>query len=90
MSERGIAKVSSTISIRYDDEENTRHIMAAIEPDNLKAPEGVEVVSRKEGKTLHITVTCERGIGSMISTLDDLFSCIQAAEKAISETRDTR
>lgn len=35
------------------------------------------------GRTLNISVTCTRGIGSMIATLDDLLSCIQAAERAI-------
>jgi len=32
---------------------------------------------------MRFTVTSTRGIGSLISTMDDLLSCMQAAEKSI-------
>jgi hypothetical protein len=35
--------------------------------------------------TLEIEVFSERSIGSLVATLDDLLSCVQAAEKTLEE-----
>ena len=57
--------------------------MDAIAPDNLGAPEGMSIDARVDGGTLSVTVKSSRGLGSLVSTLDDLLSCIQAAEAAL-------
>jgi hypothetical protein len=41
----------------------------------------VSVKSRKTEIDVHIR--CPKGVGSLISTLDDLLSCLAAAEKAL-------
>ena len=58
-------------------------IMEATEPDNVQAPPGIEIDAAVEGSTLTVKVTCSRGVGSLVATLDDLVSCIQAAEQAL-------
>lgn len=78
-------EVSAELSIRYGDAETARFILEAISPDNLQAPPGVSVEARVEGFSLQVSVICLRGVGSLVSTLDDLLSCVQAAERAISE-----
>jgi len=78
-------EVSAELSIRYGDAETARFILEAISPDNLQAPPGVSVEARVEGLSLRVSVTCHKGVGSLVSTLDDLLSCVQAAERAISE-----
>jgi len=80
---RGRPEVSASITVRYDCEETARAVLAAISPDNLQAPPDMALKANMRGGTLDIAVTCSRGLGSMISTLDDLLSCIQAAERAI-------
>jgi hypothetical protein len=35
--------------------------------------------------SLIIEVNCSNGVGTLLATLDDLLSCIQAAEKALEE-----
>lgn len=77
---------STTIDITYPDPKTARSIMDAISPDNLDAPEGIDIDAKVEGNKLKISISCSRGIGSLLSTADDLLSCIQAAEKAIGET----
>ena len=57
--------------------------MEAISPDNFKAPKETFIESRLDGSEIHFTVTSTRGIGSLISTMDDLLSCMQAAERSI-------
>lgn len=80
-------EASAELSIRYVDAETARFISDAISPDNLQAPLGVSVEARTEGSELLVSVACSRGVGSLVSTLDDLLSCIQAAERAISEVK---
>ena len=76
-------EASTTIDIHYDDSKTARSIMEAISPDNLDAPEGIDVATKVDGDILKISISCSRDIGSLLSTVDDLLSCIQAAERAI-------
>lgn len=78
-------EVSAAIDIRYGDADTARFIVEAISPDNLQAPQGVTIEAKANGCTLQVTVSCSRGVGSLIATIDDLLSCIQAAERAINE-----
>ena len=78
-------EASATISIRYGDADTARHILEAISPDNLQAPQGVSVKASVKGCTLQVSVSCRKGVRSLIATVDDLLSCVQAAERAISE-----
>ena len=81
-------EVSATISIRYGDADTARSILEAISPDNLRVPPGVSVEAGAEGRALRVSVSCSRGVGSLISTVDDLLSCVQAAERAIKGVAD--
>jgi hypothetical protein len=53
-------------------------------PDNQENPFGVTLKTITEGATLEITIKAD-AIKTLIATLDDLLSCIQAAEKALQE-----
>jgi len=76
-------EASTTIDIHYEDSKTARSIMEAISPDNLDAPEGIDVATKVDGDILKISISCSRDIGSLLSTVDDLLSCVQAAESAI-------
>lgn len=78
-------EASAVIDICYRDEDTARFIVEAISPDNLQAQKGVTVEAEANGCTMQLKVTCSRGVGSLIATVDDLLSCVQAAERAISE-----
>jgi hypothetical protein len=58
-------------------------VEAAVSPDNFQAPEGLELVVVRVKSEINIRVRCPKGVGSMLSTLDDLLSCLGAAEKAL-------
>jgi len=79
------SKSEATVTIQYRDRRTAETILRAIEPDNLTTPEGVKIEAEARGGVATIKVECRRGIGSLVATLDDLLSCIQAAEKAIEE-----
>ncbi len=76
-------EASAVIEIVYADTETAHFILEAISPDNLKSPQGISIETRVEGNILKIIVSCTRGVGSLTSTMDDLLSCVQAAERAI-------
>ena len=75
------------IRIQYDDLETVEAVLQSITPDNMTIPEGMTLVAKTDGNSLIIKVVCEKSLGSLVSTLDDLLSCIQSAEKAIKEVQ---
>lgn len=78
-------EASATIRIEYTDTGTAHHVLEAISPDNYDAPRGVEIETQVEGTSLRLTVSCARGLGSLIETVDDILSCVQAAERALTE-----
>ncbi|MFH1178745.1 MAG: KEOPS complex subunit Pcc1 [Candidatus Bathyarchaeota archaeon] len=74
---------STKIQITYSDEKTARAIQSAIIPDNIGAPEGMHIMAYVTEKTLEIEIYSDRSIGSLVATLDDLLSCVQAAEKVL-------
>ena len=75
----------TTITIDYKDSKTALAIQKSITPDNLDLPNGIHIFVAVMGSKLEIEVISERSIGSLVSTLDDLLSCIQAGEKALGE-----
>ncbi len=73
------------ITLSYKDPETAASIREATVPDNQGTPPGVKIHATTEDATLHITVTATTGMAPLIATVDDLLSCIQAAEKALQE-----
>ncbi|MCW4050019.1 MAG: KEOPS complex subunit Pcc1 [Candidatus Bathyarchaeota archaeon] len=75
----------TSITIEYGDQTTAEAIRQAITPDNVDVPEGMTIETVAEDGVLTITVDTTRSIGSLVATLDDMLSCIQAAEKALGE-----
>lgn len=71
------------ISINYPNEASAKSILKAISPDNYSAPPGIEIRSEVSGTQVKLSIASVKGIGSLISTIDDLLSCMQIAEKAL-------
>jgi hypothetical protein len=67
----------------YSDEETARAVVEAVSPDNFQVPEGMEVSVGRREVEIDVHISCPKGVGSLIQTLDDLLSCLAAAEKAI-------
>jgi len=82
-----MSDVTSTtvITIKYSDEKTAKAILGAISPDNMNLPNGMHITACTKRNTVELEIQTNRSIGSLVSTLDDLLSCIQAAEKALEE-----
>ncbi len=76
-------ETSTAIKIEYRDRETAIAVQKSVSPDNIKLPDGIHIMLAVMGSTLEIDVHSDRSLGSLVSTLDDLLSCIQAAEKAL-------
>lgn len=71
------------ITIDYGEEKIARAIAEAVSPDNIDAPEDIRVESLARGNHVLATVGGKTSLERVISTVEDLLSCIQAAERAI-------
>ncbi len=71
------------LTLRYPDEETARAVAEAVSPDNYQVPEGMEVSVTRRKAEIDVHIRCPKGVGSLIQTLDDLLSCLAAAEKAL-------
>jgi hypothetical protein len=60
-----------------------RAVAEAVSPDNYQAPQDMEVTIKRRGSQVDVSIRCPKGVGSLLSTLDDLLSCFAAAEKAL-------
>ena len=69
--------------LRYNDEETARAVVEAVSPDNYQAPEDLELSVERRKTEITVKVHCSKGVGSLISTLDDLLSCLATAEKTL-------
>jgi len=77
------SKVEANLELKFKDANIARSIMDAVSPDNVQVPEGIDIKMDLDENVLSLKISCSKGVGSMIATLDDLLSCIQAAEKTI-------
>jgi tRNA threonylcarbamoyladenosine modification (KEOPS) complex Pcc1 subunit len=81
---QGKSESKTKIKISYQNKEITAAILKAISPDNYQTPEGISIeAENKEGNLILKIET--KTIKGMISTIEDLLDCIQAAETAIGE-----
>jgi hypothetical protein len=51
----------------------------------MQSPEGIAIKAWIDGNTLKVNIQCMKGVGSLVATLEDMLSCVQAAERAISQ-----
>ena len=75
--------VKSLVKVKYPKSEIASSIREAVTPDNIETPEGISIQVETKENILCIDISCSRGLSSFIATLDDLLSCVQAAEQAL-------
>ncbi|MGQ9514038.1 MAG: KEOPS complex subunit Pcc1 [Thermoproteota archaeon] len=59
-------------------------IFDSLEPDNRFEIKGLKVKGRRSGRKVIITVRCERGIPSLINTVEDILHCLGVTEESFS------
>lgn len=81
--------MEAKIVLTYDDQREAEAVAKAVRPDNVKAPHYLFIETVRSDKKVITHIRCEEGkLGTFISTIDDLLSCISVAEKALSSIFD--
>ncbi len=75
--------ISATITTTFQNPKLARSIEGALSPDNESVPQGLDIKMHVRGSQLIIHLLCEKPLDSAISTLEDLLSCISAAEETL-------
>jgi hypothetical protein len=78
-----VKKLKAEIEITYEDPRAAKSIAAAVSPDNLNPPKGLSVETEAVGSSVRSSITCDKKIETFISTIDDLLSAIQSAERTL-------
>lgn len=73
----------AVIKLKYKTERTARAVAEAVSPDNAEAPAGLSVKTFSKGKAVTTLIECDRRLETLLSTVDDLLSCTQVAEKAV-------
>jgi len=74
--------MEAKISLMYEDEKMRKAILMAISPDNMESPKNLEVKSLIEkDKVVTLIIYNGENFLTLQSTMDDLLSCVSAAEK---------
>ena len=75
------------IILEYENEEVASAVENAVLPDNLKTPKGLNVSTIRKGSNIIAKIECGKKLQTLISTIDDLLSCISAAERSLNVAR---
>ena len=76
-------KVEGRVEVEFRDDRLAEAVVRAVSPDNKPTPEGVTVEAWRSKRKLLGLVKCSRGVETFLSTLDDLLSSVQTAERAL-------
>lgn len=76
-------KIKAEIEIEYGDEKTAEALAGALTPDNLETPDGMKIITRSERCKVFTEINFLGRIETLVATVDDLLSCLQAAEEAL-------
>jgi hypothetical protein len=71
--------------LKYRNHRIAEAVIKAITPDNVNLLPETKIESNVKKNNVNIHIQSKRGIASLITTLDDILTCIQVAEKTLSE-----
>lgn len=76
-------KMKAEIEIEYENEKTARALAEALAPDNLETPDGMKIITKSKEQKVFTEISFRGRIKTLIATIDDLLSCLQAAEEAL-------
>ena len=73
-------KMRADLVCKYGNGRISKAVTKALEPDNLKLPEGLSVSTKIRGNSVVSVVELDGRMETLLATLDDLLSCALTAE----------
>jgi hypothetical protein len=84
-----IEKSYTEIWLNYDSKKYAESVADSVSPDNVETPLGLEVETLHENITVITKITSKKSLETLLSTIDDLLSCVQISERVINSLRIT-
>lgn len=75
--------MNAKIALRAEGPEEAEAIASALSPDNSMVPQGMKISTRTKGSEVITEIKFSGRIETLMSTIDDLLKCAQAAERAL-------
>jgi hypothetical protein len=77
--------IRAEVMVQHESIQVAQAIAKSVGPDNPKRRP--RIVTRRVGRKTRTVISRARSVDSLIVTLNDLLSCIQSAEKAVTAVR---
>ncbi|MDJ0275105.1 MAG: KEOPS complex subunit Pcc1 [Nitrososphaerota archaeon] len=74
---------TAEMRVRFCDEVEAEGALRSLAPDNEPLPKGLSISMARDGVELVVKVGCERGVDSLLATLDELLMSLNLAERAL-------
>jgi hypothetical protein len=71
------------LRVTFCDDRESEGALRSLLPDNEPLPPGLSIEMIRDGEVLVAEIACDRGVDSLLSTLDDLLASLNLAEKAL-------
>lgn len=78
-----MVRFKAELRIRMGGKRKAEALAKSVKADNLQTPPQLSVKSWSKNETFFSTVECDKNFETFLATLDDLLSCLQAAERTL-------
>ena len=75
--------IKAELYFSYSSSKKAKSIVRSIAPDNLKTPFGLIIKTRRDIRRVAVKIVTIKGVETLLSTINDLLSCIQIAEEVL-------
>jgi len=80
--------MEAEIHIAYDNWREAKTVSEAVSPDNVKTPKDISIETKIEDNHVTTAIRYEgKNLRTLMSTIDDLLSCVSVAEKTFSAVK---
>ena len=82
--------MKATISLTFSSLKDAERILSAISPDNTPLPQGLEIECSVRNTELFISISCDKGINTLGSTIEDILSAIDLSIRTSESCHDLK
>jgi hypothetical protein len=75
--------LQARIQLRYPNQATAVAVARAVEPDNISAPTGLTITTRRAGNVVDTEIRIDGRIATFIATIDDFLEAVSTAEKSL-------
>ena len=70
----------------FETQTDAMRVYESVVPDNIPLPNGLTIESSLEARIVHFIIKCERGLESLMTTIEDLLGAIDLSLRTSAST----